>query len=90
MMKSEFLTRNGITPLLLFIQNISPTLMAQISWLILHIQLTIDQILKTFVISNETMSVKCRISREKTNAMEKLWGQGCISPAVLVELEKMK
>ena len=55
MMKSEFLTRNGITPLLLFIQNISPTLMAQISWLILHIQLTIDQILKKFVISNKMM-----------------------------------
>ena len=79
-MKSEFLTRNGITPLLLFIQNISPTLMAQISWLILHIQLTIDQlILKKFV-----------ISPEKTNVMEELWGQGCVSPAVLVELEKMK
>ena len=64
MMKSEFLTRNGITPLLLFIQNISPTLMAQISWLILHIQLTIDQILKKFVISNKMMSVVQDITRK--------------------------
>ena len=37
---------------------------------------------------------QCQLSagyhQKKPNAMEKLKGQGCISPAVLVELEKMK
>ena len=34
-------------------------------WLILHIQVTIDQILKEFVISNETTSVVQDITRKK-------------------------
>ena len=65
--------------------------LAQIPWLILHIQVTIDQILKEFVISNETTSVVQDITRKKpNNAIEKLRGQGCVDPTVLVELEKMK
>ena len=43
------------------------------------------------MISNETTSVVQDITRKKpNNAIEKLRGQGCVDPTVLVELEKMK
>lgn len=88
MMKSEFLTGNDVTVLYCYsFKIIFQPWLVQIPWLILHIQLNIDQIVKTFVISNKATSVVQDITR-KNQGNGKALEQGCIKVLMLCKKEK--